>query len=127
MTRELSRHPRLIRPLVDQVLAYKTLFALVLFTGLTLVGSLTLQDRSDWTILSLYGLMLFTTAIGLDYVYRGTERMGLVAISLCVRTAHLCDRGLRPGAATATPDRLGADLADRRRGERDRDRLVPAT
>ena len=30
--------------------------------------------------------MLFTTAIGLDYVYRGTERMGLVAISLCVRT-----------------------------------------
>src|SRR5262249_44692601 len=29
VTRELSRHPRLIRPLVDQVLAYKTLFALV--------------------------------------------------------------------------------------------------
>ena len=52
-----------------------------------LVGSLTLRDRSDWRILSLYGLMLFTTAIGLDYVYRGTERMGLVAISLCVRTA----------------------------------------
>ncbi len=31
--------------------------------------------------------MLFTTAIGLDFVFRGTERMGLVAISLCVRTA----------------------------------------
>ena len=31
--------------------------------------------------------MLFTTAIGLDYVYRGTERMGLVAFSLCVRTS----------------------------------------
>ncbi len=30
--------------------------------------------------------MLFTTAIGLDFVFRGTERMGLVAISLCVRT-----------------------------------------
>ena len=30
--------------------------------------------------------MLFTTAIGLDYVFRGTERMGLVALSLCVRT-----------------------------------------
>jgi O-antigen/teichoic acid export membrane protein len=87
VSRELSRHPRLIRPLVDQVLAYKTLFALVLYTGLSLIGSLTLRDRSDWMILSLYGLMLFTTAIGLDYVYRGTERMGLVAISLCVRTA----------------------------------------
>ena len=74
------------RPLVDQVLAFKTLFALVLFSGLALVGSLTLRDRSDWRILALYGLMLFTTAIGLDFVYRGTERMGLVAISLC-RTA----------------------------------------
>ncbi len=87
VTRELSRHPRLISPLVDHVLAYKSLFALVLFTGLTLVGSLTLRERPDWTILSLYGLMLFTTAIGLDYVYRGTERMGLVALSLCVRTS----------------------------------------
>jgi O-antigen/teichoic acid export membrane protein len=87
VTRELSRHPRLISPLVDHVLAYKSLFALVLFTGLTLVGSLTLRERPDWTILSLYGLMLFTTAIGLDYVYRGTERMALVAISLCVRTS----------------------------------------
>jgi O-antigen/teichoic acid export membrane protein len=87
VTRELSRHPRLISPLVDHVLAYKSLFALVLFTGLTLVGSLTLRERPDWAILSLYGLMLFTTAIGLDYVYRGTERMGLVALSLCVRTS----------------------------------------
>jgi len=34
--------------------------------------------------------MLFTTAIGLDFVFRGTERMGLVAISLCVRTGILC-------------------------------------
>ena len=42
VARELSRHPRLIRPLVDQVLAYKTLFALVLFSALALVGSLTL-------------------------------------------------------------------------------------
>jgi O-antigen/teichoic acid export membrane protein len=87
VTRELSRHPRLIRPLVDHVLAYKALLALALFSGLSLIGSWTLTDRSAWTILSLYGLMLFTTAIGLDYVYRGTERMGLVAISLCVRTS----------------------------------------
>ncbi len=35
VSRELSRHPRLIRPLVDQVLAYKTLFALLLYTGLS--------------------------------------------------------------------------------------------
>ncbi len=85
VARELSRHPRLIRPLVDQVLAYKTVFALVLFSLLVLVGSVTLAP-ADSKILALYGTMLFTTAIGLDYVFRGTERMGLVALSLCVRT-----------------------------------------
>jgi O-antigen/teichoic acid export membrane protein len=86
VARELSRHPRLIRPLVDQVLAYKTLLALMLFSVLALVGSLTLSDRSDLRTLMLYGSMLFTTAIGLDFVFRGTERMGLVALSLCIRT-----------------------------------------
>jgi O-antigen/teichoic acid export membrane protein len=86
VSREVSRHPRLIRPLVDQVLAYKSLFALFLFSALSLIGSLTLSDKSDWLVLALYGSMLFTTAIGLDFVFRGTERMGLVAVSLCVRT-----------------------------------------
>ncbi len=87
VTRELSRHPRLVRPLVDQVMAYKALLALILFSVLTLIGSLTLSARSDWLILVLYGTMLFTTATGVDYVFRGTERMGLVAISLCLRVA----------------------------------------
>src|SRR5262249_23830653 len=86
VARELSRHPRLIRPLVDQVLAYKTLFALALFSALSLIGLGTMADRSDWMILVLYGAMLFTTAAGLDFVFRGTERMGLVAVSLCIRT-----------------------------------------
>ncbi|OJW21508.1 MAG: hypothetical protein BGO49_13655 [Planctomycetales bacterium 71-10] len=86
VARELSRHPRLIKPLVDHVLAFKTLLAVSLFSVLTAVGRLTLEDPADWTILTLYGLMLFTTAIGLDFVYRGTERMGLLAISLCFRT-----------------------------------------
>ena len=49
---------------------------MVLFSGLALVGSWTLRERLDWTILSLYGLMLFTTAIGLDFVYRGYRAHG---------------------------------------------------
>ena len=32
VARELSRHPRLIKPLVDRVLALKGLFSLVLFS-----------------------------------------------------------------------------------------------
>ena len=39
VARELSRHPRLIKPLVDHVLAIKSLFSLVLFSALALVGS----------------------------------------------------------------------------------------
>src|SRR5208282_4376572 len=70
----------------DRVLAIKGFFSLALFSGLALVGTLTLRDSTDWWVLSLYGLMLFTTASGLDFVYRGTESMGLLAISLCLRT-----------------------------------------
>lgn len=86
VARELSRHPRLIKPLVDHVLAFKTLLAVSLFSVLALVGWLSMKDPADATILTLYGLLLFTTAVGLDFVYRGTERMGLLAISLCLRT-----------------------------------------
>lgn len=84
--RELARHPGLIRPLVNHVLAVKGLLALVLYAGLVLLGGLTLSSTTDRTILSLYGLLLITTALGLDFVYRGTERMGLIALSLCIRT-----------------------------------------
>jgi O-antigen/teichoic acid export membrane protein len=86
VVRELARHPRLIRPLVNHVLAVKGLLAAGLLAGLITVGGLTLSAGTDQTVLALYGLLLFTTALGLDFVYRGTERMGLVALSLCIRT-----------------------------------------
>src|SRR3954447_657708 len=86
VVRELARHPRLIRPLVNHVLAVKGLLAAGLLAGLVTVGGLTLTAATDQTVLALYGLLLFTTALGLDFVYRGTERMGLVALSLCIRT-----------------------------------------
>ncbi|MBV8316453.1 MAG: polysaccharide biosynthesis protein [Planctomycetaceae bacterium] len=85
-SRELARHPRLIRPLVNHVLAIKGAIALGLFAALVMIGRLTLSTPSDRAILTLYGLLLVTTALGLDFVYRSTERMGLVALSLCIRT-----------------------------------------
>src|SRR3954471_4880595 len=48
VARELSRHPRLIKPLVDHVLAIKGLFSLVLFSALAAIGALTLRDSADW-------------------------------------------------------------------------------
>ena len=85
--RELARHPRLVRSLVNHLLAVKLILAAFLFAGLVVVGSTTLTDPADRLLLGLYGLMLLTTAMGLDFVYRGLERMGLVAVSLYIRTA----------------------------------------
>ncbi len=85
--REIARHPRLVRPLVNHVLAIRGTMALTLLAGLVAVGWSTLTGPTERWILALYGLMLLTTALGLDYVYRGLERMGLVAVSLFTRTA----------------------------------------
>lgn len=85
--RELARHPRLVRPLVNHLFFIKVAMAVMLFLGLVIVGAVTLSDPADRKLLALYGLMLLTTAMGLDFVYRGMERMGLVAVSLYVRTA----------------------------------------
>jgi O-antigen/teichoic acid export membrane protein len=85
--REMARHPRLVRPLVNHLFFIKVALAVFLFLGLVIVGSTTLSDPADRKLLALYGLMLLTTAMGLDFVYRGMERMGLVAISLYIRTA----------------------------------------
>lgn len=86
-SREIARHPRIVRPLVNHILAIRGTVALVLLTVLMVVGGLTLSDPVDRAILGCYGLMLVTTAMGLDFVYRGLERMWLVAFSLAVRTA----------------------------------------
>jgi O-antigen/teichoic acid export membrane protein len=85
-TREIARHPRLIRPLVNHLLAVKGLIAVGLLGALIGVGTLTLTGAEERTILTLYGLMLLTTALGLDFVYRGMERMGLIAVSLMIRS-----------------------------------------
>lgn len=86
-SREIARHPRLVRPLVNHVLAIRGAMALTLLAGLVVVGWTTLTEPTERWVLTLYGLMLLTTALGLDYVYRGLERMGLVAVSLFTRTA----------------------------------------
>ena len=85
--RELARHPRLIRSMVNQLLAIKLMVAIPLYLALILVGWLAISDPVDRALLMLYGLMLVTTALGIDFVYRGVERMGLLAVSLYLRTA----------------------------------------
>ena len=120
IARELARHPRLVRPLVNHVLALRGVLSLSLFVGLVAV-ELADDLRRPRTGRSspLYGLMLLTTALGLDFVYRGTERMGLVAVSLSIRTL-IYAIGVWTERGRRLADRLGAGLAGAGRGVRDR-------
>jgi O-antigen/teichoic acid export membrane protein len=85
-TREIARHPRLIRPLVNHILAIRMCLALALLSGLYVATRATLSSAADQRLMCLYGAMLLTTAAVVDFVFRGLERMGLLAVSLIVRT-----------------------------------------
>ena len=85
-TRELARKPQLTKALVNRVITLKFSLAIPLYLGLVLMSLVTFNDPKDRWLLCYYGLLLFTTAMGLDFVYRGSEKIGLVAISLVVRT-----------------------------------------
>jgi O-antigen/teichoic acid export membrane protein len=85
-TREISRHPRLTRSLVNHILAVKLAIAIAILGGLAIVNALVFSSDVDRGVLSLYALLVLTTALGLDFVFRGNERIGLVACSLLVRT-----------------------------------------
>lgn len=90
ITREIARHPRLTRKLVNHVLAVKLMLAVGILAVLSVVSFCTFSDPVDRWVLVLYGLLLLTTALGLDFVFRGNESMGLVALSLVVRTTIYC-------------------------------------
>lgn len=85
--REIARHPRVVRSLVNHILSVKLLIAGALYALVLLGGGLGFAGTTERTIVWLYGLLLFTTALGIDFAYRGLERMGLIAISLVIRTS----------------------------------------
>lgn len=90
ITREIARHPRLTRGLVNHVLAAKLALAVSLFGALSAASLFVFSEPVDRGVLIFYGLLLLTTALGLDFVFRGTERMAVVAVSLLLRTAVYC-------------------------------------
>jgi O-antigen/teichoic acid export membrane protein len=90
VTREIARHPRLTRGLVNRVLAVKLSLAVGMLALLLVGGRILFTSDVDRYVLWFYGLLLLTTALGLDFVFRGQESMGLVAISLVSRTAIYC-------------------------------------
>ena len=92
ITREIVRHPRLTRSLVNHVLAVELVIAVGIFLALSVIGYLGFGNNVDRWVLMLYGLLLISTALGLDFVFRGMEQIGLVAFSLLLRTSIYCTR-----------------------------------
>ncbi len=90
ITREIARHPRLTKTLVNHVLAVKLSLAVALLAGLSALSLFLFRESVDRWVLILYGLLLLSTASGLDFVFRGKEAMGIVAVSLLVRTLVYC-------------------------------------
>jgi O-antigen/teichoic acid export membrane protein len=84
--REIARHPRLMRPLVNRVLGLRSVLAATLYLVLLAISRVVLRGEAERLILALYGLGLITTALGIDYAFRSIERVGLVAVSLLVRS-----------------------------------------
>ena len=117
VARELSRHPRLIRPLVDQVLAYKTLLALVLFCaccrGIVDAGG-------PFRLADLVAIR-FDAFHDRDWSRLRVSRHGAHGAGRFVSVHSHRHLRIRCSAVRSgrQPDRLGSGLADRRRGGRD--------
>lgn len=88
--REIARHPKLTSKLVNHVLAVKSLIAGTIYALLVGASYAAFREPVERQVLMLYGLLLFSTALGLDFVFRGTERVGIVALSLLLRTSLYC-------------------------------------
>jgi O-antigen/teichoic acid export membrane protein len=86
ITREVARHTKLTRHFVNRVLSIKLTAAVVMLGGLSAVALTRYSSPEDGALLVGYGLLLVSTAIGLDYVFRGLEEPGVVGVSLVIRT-----------------------------------------
>src|SRR5205807_2023395 len=80
ITREIARHPRLTRSLVNHVLAVKLALAVGILGGLSLINAYAFTNALDRKVLGLYSLLVLSTAFGLDFVFRGNEKVGVVAL-----------------------------------------------
>ena len=85
--REVAKRKRPKPQLVNAFLSLKLSLAFMLWVFLAIVSLVVFRDTHDLIMLCSYGALLMTTAMGLDNVFRGREKPGIVAISLVVRSS----------------------------------------
>lgn len=84
--REVAKRPRPKPRLVNAFLSLKLFLAIVLWLFLAILSLVIFRQWHDRVMLCSYGALLMTTALGLDNVFRGREKPGIVALSLVVRS-----------------------------------------
>lgn len=85
--REVARRPAPKPLLVNAFLSLKLCLAVLLWLVLGLGAVVVFRQPQDRFMVCSYGALLLSTALGLDNVFRGRERPGIVALSLVIRSA----------------------------------------
>lgn len=84
--REVARRKRVKPQLINAFVSLKFLIAIGLWLLLAGFASLVFRQNNDTWLVCSYGLLLLTTSLGLDNVFRGREKPGIVAVSLVIRS-----------------------------------------
>ena len=84
--REVARRPAPKPLLVNAFLSLKLSLACLLWMILAVASLVVFKQSQDRLMLCSYGALLLSTAMGLDNVFRGREKPGIVAVSLVVRS-----------------------------------------
>jgi O-antigen/teichoic acid export membrane protein len=81
-TREIARDRGNIRLYVNSLLTMQFLLSLIAYGSLALFVLCINKPTEIKTLILLYGLQMFSGVLGLNYVFRGIERMGHITVNI---------------------------------------------
>lgn len=81
-TREIARDREHIQRYVNSLFTMQFLLSLIAYGGMFLFVLWMNKPAEIKTLILLYGLQMFSGALGLNYVFRGIERMGFITVNI---------------------------------------------
>jgi O-antigen/teichoic acid export membrane protein len=79
--RDVARHPERAREVAAEVVALRSLFALVGFGAMVALAPVLAADHTSQRILPITAAMLLTGAMTFDWVFQGLQQLRIVAIA----------------------------------------------
>ena len=83
--REVSRNKELLPTYFINMLALKTVFALIAFAGICIVALILSKSKELYILILLYGLTLFPFALSTEWFFQGIEKMKYVGFFRVMR------------------------------------------